>query len=130
MLLQVFIPYTRYVRALEWLTLVLLAYVGTVFAVCIPWDASFLEHPLLPGFPRHAACVTTTVAVFGTTIRPHLFFWQASQEVEEPRSDPGAHPLKSAPAEATRNSARIKVDTCIGMALSNLVAFFIMPTRR
>ncbi|MFC5549180.1 NRAMP family divalent metal transporter [Massilia aerilata] len=127
-LLQVFIPYSRYVRLLKWLTLGLLAYVGTVFAVHVPWNAVFLHPGDVLGLPWSASHVTTIVAVFGTTISPYLFFWQASQEVEELRSDPAAHPLKCPPAQVKRNFARIKLDTCIGMAFSNLVAFFIMLT--
>lgn len=68
------------------------------------------------------------VAVFGTTISPYLFFWQASQEVEEMRGDPAAHPLRETPSEARAGLARIKLDTCIGMGFSNLVAFCIMLT--
>jgi Mn2+/Fe2+ NRAMP family transporter len=66
--------------------------------------------------------------VFGTTISPYLFFWQASQEVEELRADTAAHALKHAPQEARAGYSRIKLDTYIGMGFSNLVAFFIMLT--
>src|SRR5205823_3995811 len=65
---------------------------------------------------------------FGTTISPYLFFWQASQEVEEQQADPAARPLKRALRQARTVLQRIKVDTYIGMAFSNLVAFFIMLT--
>jgi Mn2+/Fe2+ NRAMP family transporter len=69
------------------------------------------------------------VAVFGTTISPYLFFWQASQEVEEQKSEPQAPALKRAPvAYARAVLRRIKVDTYIGMGFSNLVAFFIVLT--
>ena len=72
--------------------------------------------------------ITTVVAVFGTTISPYLFFWQASQEVEEQHANPQARALKDAPDQANSNFRRIKVDTYIGMAFSNLVAFFIILT--
>jgi Mn2+/Fe2+ NRAMP family transporter len=68
------------------------------------------------------------VAVFGTTISPYLFFWQASQEVEEQRAIDGDEPLLDAPDQAVDALWRIKVDTYIGMGFSNLVAFFIMLT--
>ena len=68
------------------------------------------------------------VAVLGTTISPYLFFWQASQEVEEVRNNHGEKPLKRAPSQAQEQLKRIRVDTYLGMALSNLVAFFIMLT--
>lgn len=128
-LLQVFIPYRRYVRVLKWLTLALLAYVGTVFVVHIPWPRLFTEMLQLPRLPWKSAYITTIVAVFGTTISPYLFFWQASQEVEELRANPQASPSKYAsPAQALADSNRIKVDTFIGMGFSNLVAFFIVLT--
>ena len=70
-----------------------------------------------------------SVAVFGTTISPYLFFfWQASQEVEEQRAATGEQPLIHAPRQAKDQLHRIKIDTYIGMGFSNLVAFFIMST--
>jgi Mn2+/Fe2+ NRAMP family transporter len=66
--------------------------------------------------------------VFGTTISPYLFFWQASQEVEELQADPVAKPLKEAPNQARASFRRIKIDTYIGMGFSNMVAFFIILT--
>lgn len=127
LLLQIFIPYNRYVRVLKWLTLALLAYVGTVFVVQIPW-AQVAHKTLLPRISWTPEFITTVVAVFGTTISPYLFFWQASQEVEEQRADPLARPLKDAPDQASANFRRIKIDTFIGMGFSNIVAFFIMLT--
>jgi Mn2+/Fe2+ NRAMP family transporter len=87
-----------------------------------------LAGTLLPQLSWQPAYITTIVAVFGTTISPYLFFWQASQEVEELRSDPHALPLKEAPDQARADFSRIKIDTYIGMGFSNLVAFFIMLT--
>jgi NRAMP (natural resistance-associated macrophage protein)-like metal ion transporter len=127
-LLQVFVPYSKYVRVLKWLTLALLAYVATVFVVHIPWAQVAKEGVVLPGLPWKPAFITTIVAVFGTTISPYLFFWQASQEVEELRADDNAHALKKAPRNARADYTRIKLDTYIGMGFSNLVAFFIMLT--
>ncbi len=126
-LLQVFIPYSRYVRVLKWLTLALLAYVGTVFVVHVPW-AHLFSKSVLPQLSWQPAYITTIVAVFGTTISPYLFFWQASQEVEELRANPQLHALKEAPEQARAGFGRIKVDTYIGMGFSNLIAFFIMLT--
>lgn len=127
LLLQVFIPYRLYVFFLKWLTLSLLAYVAAVFAVQVPWD-QVLRQMLLPHLQWSTEYITTVVAVFGTTISPYLFFWQASQEVEEQHADPRAHPLRRAPSEAPLNFRRIKLDTYIGMGFSNLVAFFIILT--
>ncbi|PPK72179.1 NRAMP (natural resistance-associated macrophage protein)-like metal ion transporter [Methylobacter tundripaludum] len=127
LLLQIFIPYSRYVRILKWLTLSLLAYVATVFVVHIPWT-QVLTNTLLPHLSWKPKYITTVVAVLGTTISPYLFFWQASQEVEEQQANPQARTLKDAPDQARANFRRIKVDTYIGMAFSNLVAFFIILT--
>ena len=127
LVLQIFIPYSKYVRVLKWLTLALLAYVATVFVVHIPWG-QVATSLVMPKFAWNAATITTLVAVFGTTISPYLFFWQASQEVEELEADPHAQPLKDAPNQARASFLRIKVDTYFGMGFSNLVAFFIMLT--
>ncbi|NRR29115.1 divalent metal cation transporter [Oxalobacteraceae bacterium] len=127
LLLQVFIPYQRYVRILKWLTLALLAYVATVLVVKVPWLA-VARATVLPQLSWNPAYLTTVVAIFGTTISPYLFFWQASQEVEELRADPAASALKKAPHQACGNFRRIRLDTVIGMGFSNLVAFFIMLT--
>lgn len=127
LLLQVFVPYHRYVRILKWLTLALLAYVATVFVVRVPW-VEVLTRTLLPHLSWKTEYITTVVAVFGTTISPYLFFWQASQEVEELEGDPKAKPIKQAPGQAKLNFRRIKIDTYIGMGFSNLVAFFIILT--
>ncbi|WP_332860244.1 divalent metal cation transporter [Janthinobacterium svalbardensis] len=127
LLLQVFIPYQQYVRILKWLTLGLLAYVATVLTVHIPW-AEVALRTVWPRFAWSAASVTMIVAVFGTTISPYLFFWQASQEVEDLQADSSAQALRRAPEQAPRQFQRIKMDTAIGMGFSNLVAFFIMLT--
>lgn len=125
LLLQVFIPYRRYVRILKWLTLALLAYVATAFVVHIPWSR-VLVSALAPQMSWKSEYVTTVVAVFGTTISPYLFFWQASQEVEDQLADPRAQPLIRAPHQAKANLRLIKIDTYVGMGFSNLVAFFII----
>ncbi|HEX8785437.1 MAG TPA: Nramp family divalent metal transporter [Telluria sp.] len=126
-LLQVFVPYQRYVNLLKWMTLVLLAYVATVFVVHVPWSEVALRS-VWPQAKWDKDYVTTVVAVFGTTISPYLFFWQASQEVEELHADDAAQPLRRAPEQVDRQFRRIHFDTMVGMAVSNVVAFFIMLT--
>ncbi|GJJ01072.1 iron transporter [Duganella rhizosphaerae] len=125
--LQVTLPYSRYVRVLKWLTLALLAYVATALTLKLPW-LTLLHEALLPKLSWQAAYITTVVAIFGTTISPYLFFWQASQEVEDLHAEPGAKPLKHAQEQAPDNLRRIKIDTVVGMGFSNLVALFIMLT--
>ena len=123
LLLQVFVPYRRYVRILKWLTLALMAYVATVWVVHIPWT-QVLRSAVAPHLQWSTAYITTVVAVFGTTISPYLFFWQASQEL----ADPLAKPLIDAPQQAPAQLRRIQLDTYVGMGFSNLVAFSIILT--
>ncbi|BDT59607.1 iron transporter [Massilia varians] len=127
LLLQVFLPYTTYVRYLKWLTLALLSYVATAFAVELDWTDA-LARTVWPHFRFTSDSVALVVAIFGTTISPYLFFWQASQEVEEIRSTPRAHALRTRPPDASAQLARMKSDTLAGMGFSNLVAYFIMLT--
>jgi len=125
--LQVFFSYARYVRVLKWLTLSLFSYVGVVFAVDIPWG-DVLHGILVPDLSLKAEYVTTVVAIFGTTISPYLFFWQASQECEDLRAVKADKPLRNHPDQAMPHMRRMKIDTFIGMGFSNLIAFFIMLT--
>ena len=126
-LLQVFVPYTRYARFLKWLTVALFAYVATVFVVRVPWGTA-LKATLLPHFSFGAASIQALVAVLGTTISPYLFFWQASEEVSEMDTHKLETPLKRAPDQAETQFHRIRTDTLLGMAFSNLVAYFIILT--
>jgi Mn2+/Fe2+ NRAMP family transporter len=125
--LQVFVPYSRYVQILKWLSLVLLAYVAAAFCLDIPWREVALR-TLLPHLSLRSDYITAVVAIFGTTISPYLFFWQASQEVEDEEAAPDESPLITAPMQAPEQLARISSDTYTGMAGSNVVAFFIILT--
>jgi len=127
LVLQIFIPFPKYAPLLKWLTLALLGYVATVLVVDVPWFQAGAA-ALLPDIQFKPEYIATLVAVLGTTISPYLFFWQASQEVEEQRATPGHEPLREAPHQADEHIERIKVDTWIGMTFSNLVAFCIMLT--
>jgi NRAMP (natural resistance-associated macrophage protein)-like metal ion transporter len=126
-LLEVFVRYSRYVSVLKWLTLSLFAYVGTAFIVDVPWS-TVAESIAIPKITLDVGYLTVVVAVLGTTISPYLFFWQASEEVEEIEDRDGAKPLKRAPEQAEPEFRRIRVDTYLGMALSNAVALFIVIT--
>lgn len=127
LVLQIWVPYQRYVNVLKWLTLALFTYVGTAFTLHINW-AEVSARTVFPHISIHQDYLTTIVAIFGTTISPYLFFWQASQEVEEQRKAPKENPLKRRPEEAADGISRMKFDTCVGMGVSNAVAFFIMLT--
>jgi NRAMP (natural resistance-associated macrophage protein)-like metal ion transporter len=127
LLLQVFVPYKKYVRYLKWLTLVLFAYVATAFVVHTPWKMA-LRATLIPSVSWTREYWMALVAVLGTTISPYLFFWQASEEAEDVRLNKDEMPLKKKPSQAHEQFHRIALDTRIGMAFSNLVAFFIILT--
>jgi NRAMP (natural resistance-associated macrophage protein)-like metal ion transporter len=126
-LLEVFSRYSRYVSVLKWLTLSLFTYVGVAFVVHIPWP-TVARSLVLPHITFTTAYLTATVALLGTTISPYLFFWQAEEEVEEVKERPDARPLARAPDQAPAEFRRIRVDTYVGMALSNVVALFIILT--
>ncbi|MER8571608.1 Nramp family divalent metal transporter [Mesorhizobium sp. M1338] len=124
--LQIFLKYSRYVSILKWLTVSLFAYFGTILFVHVQW-AEVARGLFIPTLSPDPQFWTTVVAIFGTTISPYLFFWQASQEVEEEKAG-RRKPLKKAPRRSTHAIKRIRLDTYVGMAFSNLVALAIMIT--
>jgi NRAMP (natural resistance-associated macrophage protein)-like metal ion transporter len=125
--LQIWTKYERYVGLLKWTTVSLFAYVACVLVVDVPWR-EVVWHTLVPTVNLDSASVLAMVAVLGTTISPYLFFWQSSHEAEEEREDPAAKPLIMAPAQGKRELYRIRIDTYVGMAFSNIVALFIIIT--
>jgi NRAMP (natural resistance-associated macrophage protein)-like metal ion transporter len=127
LLLQIFIPYKRYVHILKWLTLSLFAYVGTVFASHVDWS-SVIRETFLPHISLDANYVLLVVGVFGTTISPYLFFWQASEEIEDIRAISKRHPLLDAPRQGLSQLRRVRLDTVMGMGFSNTISFFIILT--
>jgi NRAMP (natural resistance-associated macrophage protein)-like metal ion transporter len=127
LMLQTYVPYRKYVYYLKWLTLSLFAYVATAFIVHVPWLAA-LRGTVVPSVSPNSEYWMALVAVLGTTISPYLFFWQTSQEAEEVRINKAEFPLKRRPSQAFAQFRRIALDTRVGMAFSNLVAFFIILT--
>ncbi|MFK2875738.1 NRAMP family divalent metal transporter [Rhodanobacter hydrolyticus] len=127
LLLQMFIPFSRYSPFLKVLTLSLFAYVATVLVIHVPWG-EVLKSIVRPAITWNAKYAVGLVALLGTTISPYLFCWQASQEVEEIRTSNEREPLNRAPHQAPDALRRIGVDTSTGMIFSNLIAFFIILT--
>jgi Mn2+/Fe2+ NRAMP family transporter len=119
--------YARYVSILKWGCLSLLGYVICAFVVHVAWGevAWAVVWPPLSFKPEDLMAI---VAVMGTTISPYLFFWQAGQEVEDTKEGAGARPLTRAPEQAQGEFTRIRDRYYIGMAISTLVAFFIVIT--
>lgn len=124
-ILQVFVPYHRYVNFLKWLTISLLAYAAVLFTVNVPWG-EVLQRTIWPRFILNSDTAAVIVGVFGTTISPYLFFWQASEEVEDMRSKKGAVALLSNASMADKELRRIRWDTWSGMFYSNVTAYFII----
>jgi Mn2+/Fe2+ NRAMP family transporter len=125
LLLQMFVSYERYAGYLKWLTLVLFAYVAVLFVVEVDW-AQAAKQLVMPQFPLSGDSFTVVVAILGTTISPYLMFWQSSQEVEEIDRRPDAKPLMVDPLQAKKEMRRMRLDTLVGMAVSNVVAIAIM----
>ena len=125
--LEIFTRYARYVSVLKWLCLSLFSYVICAFVVKVPW-LQVAHDVVMPPVSFTSDYVMAIVAVLGTTISPYLFFWQAEQEVEDERENKTAKPLLRAPWQARREFARIRLDTILGMLISNAIAFFIVVT--
>jgi Mn2+/Fe2+ NRAMP family transporter len=125
--MQVFLQYTQYVAVLKWLTLALFAYFAVMVTTHIDW-VKLASGLLLPAVRWDKDYLTVIVAVFGTTISPYLFFWQSAEEVEDIGAHPGRHALIGSPEQGNAALQRIRIDTLVGMALSNLVALVIMVT--
>jgi NRAMP (natural resistance-associated macrophage protein)-like metal ion transporter len=124
---QILFSYGRYVAILKWLTLSLFAYVVALFVIKVPWGEA-LRGLLIPKIQWSGDYLTTLVAIFGTTISPYLFIWQSSQEAEDQRVDKSKQPLKGDSNVARKEFRRIRLDTLVGMAFSNLIAIAILIT--
>jgi NRAMP (natural resistance-associated macrophage protein)-like metal ion transporter len=121
----VFVRYDRYELILKWMTLSLFSYVVVIFAVHVPWDEA-LAGVLIPRITWSNEFFTTLLAILGTTISPYLFFWQASQEVEDVHANHQRKPLLRAPSQSLDAFSRIRADTLTGMAISNIIALAII----
>lgn len=122
-----FSSYKQIARIFKWLTLVLFAYVITAFLARPDW-LSVLKATFVPQVEWSSRFLATFVGILGTTISPYLFFWQASQEVEEHRARGGNSTIEEDKA-ATREELRAaRTDVLTGMFFSNLVMFFIILT--
>jgi NRAMP (natural resistance-associated macrophage protein)-like metal ion transporter len=118
--------YFSIANTLRWLALVLFAYVLSAFVIHADWKAAFYG-TFVPTLPKHGAGWATVVAILGTTISPYLFFWQASQEVEEEKAAGRNTLAKRKGATASQIRTR-KFDVGIGTFFSNLVMYFIILT--
>jgi NRAMP (natural resistance-associated macrophage protein)-like metal ion transporter len=118
-LLEVFVPYDRYSSILRFLALSILAYVAELFVIHVDWGT--VAAGLIPSFTNGGSAVEALVAIFGTTISPYLFVWQAGEEVEER----AARHIQRVSAKQLR---AMRIDVISGMAAGVLVMFAIMVT--
>lgn len=126
--LEILVPYKIYSRILKYLALTLFTYVLAAFVVRLDWD-EVLYATLIPHIEISAAFLLNIVAILGTTISPYLFFWQASEEVEEEVAD-GRIPDMGIrrPCVTRQGIVEMNRDTVIGMFFSQIIMFFIIVT--
>ena len=118
--------YRTMARVFKWLTLVLFAYVITAFLVHPNWTA-ILRATFIPHIQWTKGYLAVLVGILGTTISPYLFFWQAAQEVEEDREQ-GKMTVAQRKGSTNKELQIAKKDVITGMALSNLVMYFLILT--
>ncbi len=125
--LEVWVTYKAYAKILKWLALALLSYPVTTFIVAEPWG-EILRATLVPHFEFTFAFLFIVTGVFGTTISPYMFFWQASEEVEEEIAARVRTNKDGKPRIGPHFIRDMRIDTTIGMVASELVQWFIIVT--
>lgn len=118
--------YHQIAMILKWLALVLFAYIITAFIIGPDWRG-VLRDTFVPSWPKNHAAWENLVAILGTTISPYLFFWQASQEVEEKKAM-GRRMLVERQGATSQEIGDRKLDVGVGTFFSNLVMYFIILT--
>lgn len=122
--LQIFTPYASYARYLKWLAMVLLAYILSAILANLNWG-EVLSHAIVPSITFSKDQILLICAILGTTISPYLFFWQTSQEIED-EILMGKTTVKARQVTTDQDIKDMRVDVWSGMALSNIVMFFII----
>jgi len=126
--LEIFVTYKTYSKILKYLALTLFAYVLTAFIVKPDWTI-VAKSTLLPQFHFSKDYLLNIVAILGTTISPYLFFWQASEVVEEEIADGNISDIGvEKPSVTNKNVKDMNSDTILGMLFSQAIMFFIIVT--
>ncbi len=125
LLLQIYLPYKKYVNILKWCTISLFSYVIAAFFIKMGWR-SIAWHTLVPQLELASNNFwSLLVAVLGTTISPYLMFWQASQELEEKRVR-DEREQRAAYSISVCEVSNMREETVIGMFFSNVIKFFVI----
>ena len=124
--LEIFIPYKQYAKVLRILTFSLFAYVVTAFFTSQDWGTAF-RSTLIPTIRFDQKFLFNLVAILGTTISPYLFFWQASEEVEE-EIDQGKKTETQRKGASQTDLRMMRADVIVGSFFSNIVFWFIVLT--
>ncbi|HQZ95506.1 MAG TPA: Nramp family divalent metal transporter [Pyrinomonadaceae bacterium] len=122
--LQIWGSYRLIMKIFKWLTLSLFAYVIAAFLAKPDWYA-VAKATFLPQISFTSEYITTIVAILGTTISPYLFFWEASEEVEEEKSEGRAN-LSERKGATDAEIRKEKIDTIVGMLFCNVVFYFVI----
>jgi NRAMP (natural resistance-associated macrophage protein)-like metal ion transporter len=126
-LIEIFVPYKKYSGFLRIMGLSLLVYAFTAFSVKQDWG-KIITYMLVPHIELTTMYLMTLVGFLGTTISPYLFFWQASEEVEEEIADGDIKDFRSTPHIRKSAIIRMRHDTDFGMIFSNVITVFIIIT--
>lgn len=124
LILEIFLPYAKYVKILKWLTLALLSYPLTLILIKAPWK-ELLKATFVPHFELSFGFIFIIVGVLGTTISPYLFFWQASEEVEE-EIENKITSIDGKPQLNKQFIENFRADNAIGMFISQFTAWSII----
>ena len=123
LILEIYTNYKTYSKILKWLALALLAYPITVFIVHQPWGTVF-RATVVPHIEFNFAFLFIITGVLGTTISPYMFFWEASQEVEEQNEK---HPSQNGEPVVTKTTIhRMRLDNNAGMIISEIITWCIL----
>ena len=124
LVLQIWGSYRLIVKIFKWLTLSLFAYVIAAFLAHPNWG-EVIRATFLPKITFDGQYITTIVAILGTTISPYLFFWEASEEVEEEKSE-GRSSVAQRKGATDKEIKKEKIDTIVGMLFCNVVFYFVI----
>lgn len=124
LLLEIFTSYKVYSRILKWLALALIAYLLSLIMIQVPWS-TVLKATFIPHMEFNPAFLFIITGVFGTTISPYMFFWEASEEVEEEREN-HVKKIDGRPLLTKKYIKNLRIDNFMGMFFSQITTWSII----